>query len=94
MNARTRLSAKGQVVIPKDVRDHLRLKPGQELDVIETGGGVLLRPVLRKSGLSMDEVQARLRAILGPWKGPPLSVEDIDQAAKSAWRRSAEDSVD
>lgn len=93
MNARTRLSAKGQVVIPKDVRDHMRLVPGQELEVIETGGGVLLRPAHPKSGRTIEEVRARVREILGPWKGPPMTVEEIDAAAERAWRKSAEDSV-
>ena len=77
MNAKTKLSAKGQVVIPKDVRDHLNLKPGQELDVIETAGGVLLRPAKRRSGRSIEEVSAQLREIVGEWKGPPTPVEKL-----------------
>lgn len=77
MNAKTRLSAKGQVVIPKDVRDHLNLRPGQELDVIETAGGVLLRPAKRSTGRSVEEVGARLREIVGEWKGAPIPVDKL-----------------
>ena len=77
MNITTKLSAKGQVVIPKDVRDHLDLKPGQQFDVIETAGGVLLRPSKRNAGQSVEDVGARLRDILGEWKGPPIPVEKL-----------------
>lgn len=93
MNAKTTLSAKGQVVIPKDVRDHLGLKPGQQLDVIETAGGVLLRPAFQKSGRSFDEITASIRKIMGKYKGPPLTIEEIDaaiaKASAEAGRRAA-----
>lgn len=39
----TRLSTKGQVIIPKPLRTALRWQPGQELEVIETQDGLLLR---------------------------------------------------
>jgi AbrB family looped-hinge helix DNA binding protein len=43
-SASTRLSAKGQVVIPKSVRDANGWRPGLELLVEVTDGGVILRP--------------------------------------------------
>ncbi len=42
----TKLSAKGQVVIPKDVRDSQGWKPGLDLVVEPVSGGVILRPRL------------------------------------------------
>lgn len=84
MNAKTRLSAKGQVVIPKDVRDALGLKPGQELEVTQAGGGVLLRRVSRKSGRSFEEITAAIRSEI-QYDGPPLSMEDIRDAAAEGW---------
>ena len=85
MNAKTKLSAKGKVVIPKDVRDHLGLKPGQQLDVIETAGGVLLRPTFRKSGRSTEEILSSLRELSSPYRGRPIPIEEIDAAAREAW---------
>lgn len=40
----TRLSSRGQVVLPKRVRDENRWDPGQEFEIVQTEEGVLLRP--------------------------------------------------
>jgi AbrB family looped-hinge helix DNA binding protein len=40
----TRLSSRGQVVLPKRVREANRWDPGQEFEVVQTEEGVLLRP--------------------------------------------------
>jgi AbrB family looped-hinge helix DNA binding protein len=82
MNARTKLSAKGQVVIPKELRDRLAWEPGTALDVVETADGLVLRRALKKSDLSFDEAVARLRATV-KWDGPIYRdadwTESIDQ---------------
>lgn len=39
------LTSKGQTTIPKTIREHLALRPGQRIDyVVEEGGKVVLRP--------------------------------------------------
>ncbi|MBU1304817.1 MAG: AbrB/MazE/SpoVT family DNA-binding domain-containing protein [Alphaproteobacteria bacterium] len=38
------LTSKGQMTLPKDVRDDLNLKPGDRIDVIKEGGQYVLRP--------------------------------------------------
>jgi AbrB family looped-hinge helix DNA binding protein len=81
MTATTRLSAKGQVVIPADVRRALGLKAGQTLQVRQAGGGVMLTPVLEKSGRSTDELIAEIRKIY-THKGPPATIEDMDRAVE------------
>ena len=40
------LSPKFQIVIPKEIRKALDLKPGQRLSVMEKDGHIELRPVL------------------------------------------------
>ncbi len=42
--ARTKVSPKFQVVIPKEVRDGMDLRVGQELQVVSKGGVITLVP--------------------------------------------------
>lgn len=42
--ARTRVSSKYQVVIPKEVRESMDLKVGQQLQVVTKGGTITLVP--------------------------------------------------
>ncbi len=44
----------GRVLIPKRVRDHLRLSPGTVLEISERGDAVVLRP-LREEGTLVEE---------------------------------------
>ena len=42
------LTSKGQTTIPKDVREHLRLQPGDRLEFVVQDNVVILRPATRK----------------------------------------------
>lgn len=42
----------GRVIIPKEIRDHLGLKPGALLQIIEQDDNVLLKSVSQKKALS------------------------------------------
>ncbi len=44
--AQTTVSSKYQVVIPKEIRERMRIEPGQKLSVITKGGIIYLVPVL------------------------------------------------
>jgi AbrB family looped-hinge helix DNA binding protein len=89
MAAQTRLSAKGQVVIPKDVRDRLGLIEGTVFDVVETGDGLLLRKPHQRKKLSVDEALEQIRRTVH-YKGPPLTIEQLSWSAEAdrAYRRT------
>lgn len=87
MNAVTRISAKGQVVIPKASRDRWSFEPGMELDVIDTDEGVLLKPRASRVTLSLAEARAELRRIVD-YAGPPVTVEEMNDTISEQWARS------
>ena len=57
----TRLSSKGQVVIPEDIRRRLGLKPGQQFVVVGEGDVVILKSIDVPSMSDFDEMIARAR---------------------------------
>lgn len=75
MSDTTRLSSKGQVIIPKHVRDARHWKTGQEFLVLETGDGVLLKAKQPFPDSTLDEVAGSLH-----YKGSPKSLEDMEEA--------------
>jgi AbrB family looped-hinge helix DNA binding protein len=58
----TRLSTKGQIILPKTIRDSRAWGPGTEFEVEETGDGLLLRPAAHFPGTHLDEVAGSLRS--------------------------------
>lgn len=92
MNAKTTLSAKGQVVIPKDVRDALGLKPGQVLNVLRTQGGVLLTPEAVKSGRTTDEIFREMRRLY-EHEGPPVTLEEMNAAVDAMFAAKSKDEI-
>ena len=52
----TRLSTKGQIILPKNLRDARAWTPGTEFVVEETAEGVLLRPAGRFPQAGLDQV--------------------------------------
>lgn len=80
---RTRLSSKGQVVIPKEMRKRHGWTPGTELEVVAVNDTVLLRPVRIFPPTTVDRVFGCLR-----YEGRPLTVQQMDAAvAREARRR-------
>jgi len=58
----TRLSSKGQVVIPEDVRDRLRLKPGDQFVVVGEGDVVILKTISPPSMKEFDGLVSKVRS--------------------------------
>ena len=77
----TVISSRGQVVLPKAVRDKRRWKAGTKLIIEDRPDGVLLKPVEQKK-LSV----ADLRGIV-KYKGPPHSIEEMNAAIDTEVRR-------
>ena len=80
----TKLSTKGQVIIPKAVRTAHDWKPGQQLEVIDTGDGVLLRPRASFETTDLKDVAGFLK-----YDGPPKSLEEMDEAIRKGATRHA-----
>ena len=59
--ATTRMSSKGQVVIPEDVRRRLGLKAGSQFVVVASDDAVVLKPVIEPDMAQFDELLAEAR---------------------------------
>lgn len=76
----TRLSSKGQVILPKSVRESHHWLPGTEFMVEDTPDGVLLRP-------AKSFQPTRLEDVIGctGYQGPTKTLQDMEEAiAKGA----------
>ena len=71
----TKLSSKGQVIIPKPIRKAHHWDTGQELVVIDVGDGILLKPKTPFEVTDIDEAASCLK-----YAGPAKSIDDMDQA--------------
>jgi AbrB family looped-hinge helix DNA binding protein len=73
----TRLSAKGQVVIPKAIRDAGGWRPGLELEVEASEDGAVLRPKALGRGRAVQ-------SLLGctGYRGRARSLAEMDAAVK------------
>ena len=82
----TVISTKGQVILPKAIRDQRHWTTGTRLTVEDTPDGVLLKATPAFPETSIDAVYGSLRH-----KGPPLSPEEMDAAVAREAKRRARD---
>jgi AbrB family looped-hinge helix DNA binding protein len=80
--ATTIISSKGQVIIPKPLRDSRRWLPGTKLELMETELGVLLRPLQPDGKVPINAGLQAIRARID-FKGKALSIEQMNAAILS-----------
>jgi AbrB family looped-hinge helix DNA binding protein len=81
----TKLSSKGQVVLPLSIRRNQKWEPGTQLTVEETAHGVLLRPAKPFPPTTFDELIATLEK--NKYKGKPKTLEEMDAAIANEVRK-------
>jgi AbrB family looped-hinge helix DNA binding protein len=78
----TKLSSKGQVVLPKSVRDAHGWGPGTEFVIESTPDGVRLRAKVPFARTQLDHVFGSVR-----YAGPVKSLDDMGAGIRSAVTR-------
>jgi AbrB family looped-hinge helix DNA binding protein len=73
----TRLSSKGQVIIPKPLRAAHHWEAGQELMAIDVGDGILLKPKKPFPETTLDQVAGCLK-----YSGKPKSLNELEDAIR------------
>jgi AbrB family looped-hinge helix DNA binding protein len=85
-----RVTEKGQVTIPKAIRDHLGIKPGMEVDFVRDGN------VVRVERATTDRSARRARAIEA-WAdrvAGTLDLDGMDGKDYVDWLRGPRDELD
>jgi len=82
----TVVSTKGQVILPKPIRDQRHWAAGTRLTVENTADGVLLKPAPAFAATAIDAVYGSLIH-----EGAAVSIEDMDAAIVSEAKRRARD---
>ena len=74
------LTSKGQITIPKKVREHLQLRSGDRLDFrIETDGTIRIYPIARKVAEVFGKFAEKARR--------PYSTAEIKDQLEQAFRK-------
>jgi AbrB family looped-hinge helix DNA binding protein len=81
-SAQTRVSTKGQVILPKAIRDRRNWTPGTELTIEDRLEGVLLKASPAVAPTQVDDVFGRLGPV-----DRVLTIEDMDAAVLAEAQR-------
>ncbi|MBA3013953.1 MAG: AbrB/MazE/SpoVT family DNA-binding domain-containing protein [Proteobacteria bacterium] len=82
----TSLSSKGQVIIPKPIRALHNWHPGQKLEIIDTGDGILLKAATPFTATTLDQVTGCL-----PHHGPAKTIEEMEEAIRHGAKETNRD---
>lgn len=77
MSEKATLTSKGQVTIPKEIREYLDLKEGKEIVFIKKGDGVMIRPEVKDPVKELRRLREKL---------PKLTEKEIDEMIKESKR--------
>lgn len=77
----TIVSTKYQVVIPKEARKKIKIKPGQRMNVHVAGGQVILSPSQIKTEWKWPEDY--LKKLKNPWAG--VDSEEYLKKERNSW---------
>lgn len=81
MSTVTRLSTKGQIVLPKALRTAHRWNAGTEFIIQERDEGILLKPQAVRAARTWESLIGCV-----PYTGPRKSVKEMDQAVAAEAR--------
>ena len=73
----TKISHQGQVVIPPAMRKAYGWEVGQELILIDTGDGILLKPKMSFPKTTLNDVAGCLK-----YQDEPKTIEDMNDAIR------------
>ena len=75
------LTSKGQITIPREVRDRLHLKTGSRVDfIVEASGQVVLKP--------LDSNFRSIRGIVRSRRKRPVSIKEMNEAITQGYSRT------
>ncbi len=74
-----KVTTKGQITIPKEIRDYLKLKPGNRMLPIPRGGEVILCPVAQ----TLLNLRGRVKA-----SGQPEDLDNVRRETKRVASRN------
>jgi len=77
MGSLAKITTKGQITLPKDVRERHGLKPGDRVEFVEEDGKTWVKP---RNIRAVD-----LIGVLGPPPKGPKTLEEIEQGIGEAW---------
>ncbi|CDX25182.1 conserved hypothetical protein [Mesorhizobium sp. ORS 3324] len=86
-----RVTTKGQVTIPKQIRDHLGIRPGSEVEFVATDEGA--RIIAVNENLSEEEASRKFREVLDKMEGT-LDLGGMTTDEYMEWLRGPREDLD
>ena len=79
----SRVSSKGQIVIPKAIREALDLEAGTEVEFVREGNSARMKPIRRRK-----PADPKAGYGLAGYEGPTVTLEHMQEGVKKRARES------